>query len=134
MNKNDTDPEKIKAVLWHLVNDSGASANIFTTNRPQNSSLEDFVVVDVNGVIRDGFVDNGSSYKANCICMIQLFAKDINLNGTENMTKLSEMYEALMDILPYDAAPYRFTKKNQVGKRDSSGFHATLVNLDCSIY
>ena len=128
MNATDVDPVKIQNVLWYLVKDAEVSENIFVANRPADSELSDFVVVDVNGAIRD------LAGHARCTCLIQLFAKDIDLNGTENMTRLSEMYAALLSGLPYNAAPYTFTKRNQVGRRDSHGFHATLVNLDCLIY
>ncbi len=128
MNATDVDPVKIQTVLWYLAKDAEVSENVFVANRPQDSELEDFVVVDINGPIRD------LAGHARCTCLVQLFAKDIDLNGTENMTRLSEMYAALLDGLPYNAAPYTFTKRNQVGRRDSHGFHATLVNLDCLIY
>lgn len=127
MNALDVDPVKIQNALWWLVKDANVSENIFIGNRPESSYLDDFVVVDT-GSVRDlaGY--------ARSICLVQLFAKDINLNGTVNMTRLSEMYEALLSGLPYNAAPYTFSKRNQVGMRDSNGFHATLVNLDCLIY
>lgn len=127
MNATDVDPVKIQNALWYLISDAAVSDNIFVANRPQSSDLPDFVVVDT-GTVRD------LAGHARCICLVQLFAKDIDLNGTENMTRLSEMYTALLDGLPYNAAPYTFSKRNQVGKRDSNGFHATLVNLDCLIY
>lgn len=127
MNATDVDPVKIQNALWYLISDAAVSDNIFVANRPQSSELPDFVVVDT-GTVRD------LAGHARCICLVQLFAKDIDLNGTENMTRLSEMYAALLAGLPYNAAPYTFSKRNQVGKRDSNGFHATLVNLDCLIY
>lgn len=127
MNATDVDPVKIQNALWYLVKDAGVSANIFIGNRPESSSLPDFVVVNT-GTVRD------LAGHARSICLVQLFAKDIDLNGTENMARLSEMYSALLGGLPYNAAPYTFSKRNQVGKRDSGGFHATLVNLDCLIY
>lgn len=127
MNALDVDPVKIQNALWWLVKDANVSENIFIGNRPESSDLDDFVVVDT-GSVRD------LAGHARSICLVQLFAKDINLNGTVNMTRLSEMYEALLSGLPYNAAPYTFSKRNQVGRRDSNGFHATLVNLDCLIY
>lgn len=128
MTATDTDPIKIQTALWNLVKDADVSDNVFVSNRPASSDLDDFVVVDTNGLVNDG------AGHARCICLVQLFAKDIDFNGTENMTRLSEMYSALLDALPYNSAPYTFSKRNQVGKRDSNGFHATLVNLDCLIY
>jgi hypothetical protein len=128
MNATDVDPVKIQNALWYLVKDAEVSDNIFVGNRPASSELDDFVVVDLNGVVRD------LAGHARCTCLVQLFAKDIDQNGTENMTRLSEMYASLLGGLPYNAAPYTFSKKNQVGRRDSLGFHATLVNLDCLIY
>lgn len=127
MNATDVDPVKIQNALWWLIKDTGVSDNIFVGNRPQSSDLSDFVVVDT-GSVRD------LAGHARSICLVQLFAKDIDLNGTENMERLSEMYSTLLGGLPYNAAPYTFSKRNQVGKRDSGGFHATLVNLDCLIY
>ena len=124
----DADPVNIKLALWHLIKDAGVSNNIRTSNRPDSSKWNDFVVVDINGFVtdRDGY--------ARCVCLVQLFAKDIDQNGTENLEKLSSMYSTLVNSLPYNTAPYTFSKKNQVGSRDALGFHATLVNLDCLIY
>lgn len=128
MTATDTDPIKIQTALWNLVKDAGVSDKVFVSNRPASSDHDDFVIVDTNGIVRD------EAGYARCICLVQLFARDIDQNGTENMTKLSEMYSALLDALPYNKSPYTFSKRNQVGKRDSNGFHATLVNLDCLIY
>ena len=124
----DSDPEKVKTALWHLVDDAAVSANVFVSNRPVNSDLTDFVVVNINGAITD--YDGYSR----CICLVELFAKDIDKKGTPNMGKLTEMYEALLAALPYNVAPYTFDKKNQIGTRDIHGFHVTRINLDCLIY
>jgi len=125
-----SDPEKIKTALWNLIKnaDDEITANVFVTNRPVASNLTDFAVVDINGVVvdYDGY--------SRCVCMVQLFAKDIDTKGTSNMAKLSQMYDNLLKVLPYNVAPYTFDKKNQVGRRDIHGFHATMVNLDCLIY
>ena len=134
MTATDTDPVLIQTALWNFIDNAGVSSNIFVSNRPNTSRHDDFVVVDVNGMVTDKEVDNGTTYSARCVCLVQLFAKDIDQKGTENMAKLSEMYETLIDALPYNTAPYTFKKKNQVGRRDSLGYHATLVNLDCLIY
>jgi hypothetical protein len=128
MTATDTDPVLIQTALWNFIDTAGVSANIFVSNRPNASRHDDFVVVDINGVVTD------KAGHARCVCLVQLFAKDIDQKGTENMAKLSEMYETLIDALPYNTAPYTFRKKNQVGRRDSLGYHATLVNLDCLIY
>lgn len=127
MTATDADPIKVQTALWGMIDSLGVSANIFVVNRPDASKLDDFVVVDVNGAITDydGY--------ARCVCLVQLFAKDIDKKGTENMTKLTEMYEALLDGLPYVTGVYTFKKRNQVGRRDTLGFHATLINLDCLI-
>jgi len=122
-----SDPEKIKTALWTLLSGT-VSDNVFVSNRPATSDLLDFVVIDVNGAIvdYDGY--------GKCVCMVQLFAKDINYIGTPDMAKLTAMYDLLLTVLPYNIKPYTFSKKNQVGRRDSHGFHATLINLDCLIY
>jgi hypothetical protein len=123
-----TDPEKVKTALWNLIKNGSVSQNVFVSNRPAVSTNDDFVVVDVNGAITDfdGY--------ARCVCMVQLFARDIDNVGTANMVKLSSMYDTLISILPYNVKPYTFSKKNQVGRRDSLGFHATIINLECIIY
>ena len=134
----DSDPEKVKTALWSLVKNAlwrplstpkiEICENVFVTNRPMASDLTCFAVVGINGAITD--YDGYSR----CICLVQLFAKDLDTNGTENMSKLTDMYEALLTSLPYNTAPYTFSKKNQVGTRDVHGFHSTLLNLDCLIY
>lgn len=122
-----SDPEKIKTALWNLL--SGVvSDNIFISNRQANSDLSDFAVIGVNGAVTD--FDGYSR----CTCFVQLFAKDIDKIGTSDMTKLSSMYDALLSVLPSNKSPYTFSKGNQIGSRDSHGFHLTMVNLDCLIY
>lgn len=128
MTTTDTDPVLIQSALWNAIRDIGVSDNVFISNRPSASSVSDFVVIDINGYVVD------KAGHARCVCLVQLFAKDLDNKGTMNMSKLSEMYETLLDALPYNTSPYTFTKKNQVGKRDTLGYHATLVNLDCLIY
>jgi len=122
-----SDPEKIKTALWSLL--SGVvSDNVFISNRSSTSDNDDFVVVGVNGAVID--FDGYSR----CTCFVQLFARDINNTGTSDMVKLSSMYDSLLSVLPSNAKPYAFSKANQVGRRDSHGFHLTMINLDCLIY
>lgn len=134
MTQNNSDPVKILTALWTLLHTKGVSNNIYISNRPAASKHDDFVVISINGAVTDKTANGGMSLGAKCVCLVQLFAKDIDQKGTQNMTKLSTMYDALLTALPYNTAPYTFSKKNQVGQRDSLGFHATLVNLDCLIY
>jgi hypothetical protein len=128
MTATDTDPVLIQSALWSMISDIAVSDNVFVSNRPSNCTLTDFVVVDINGMVVD------KAGHARCVCLVQLFAKDLDQLGTEDMGKLSTMYSTLLGALPYNTSPYTFTKKNQVGRRDSLGYHATLVNLDCLIY
>jgi hypothetical protein len=132
-----TDPEKIKTALWgflhtafestkdELIDVSGTK--IFVSNRPAESSVSTFAIVDVNGSITDfdGY--------ARCVCLVQLFARDIDNKGTTDMVKLSQLYDTMVSALPYNDGSYTFSKKNQVGRRDVHGFHSTMVNLDCLI-
>jgi len=122
-----SDPEKIKTALWTLL--SGVvSDNVFVSNRPAKSANDDFVVVGVNGAVID--FDGYSR----CTCFAQLFARDIDNTGTSDMVKLSSMYDSLLSVLPSNEKPYTFSKANQVARRDSHGFHLTMINLDCLIY
>lgn len=133
-----SDPEKIKTALWNLVANAFAATEdevvdvsdckVFITNRPDSSEMAYFAVVDVNGSVvdYDGY--------SRCICIVQLFVRDIDMIGTPNMTGLSNLYDTLLAALPYNVAPYTFGKKNQIGRRDIHGFHVTMVNLDCLIY
>lgn len=133
-----SDPEKIKTALWTmLTNALSATAEaevdvsgckVFVTNRPDASAMDMFAVVDINGTVTD--YDGYSR----CVCMVQLFAMDIDKIGTPNMVVLSNLYDTLVSALPYNEAPYTFSKKNQIGRRDPHGFHVTMVNLDCLIY
>lgn len=128
MESTSADPNLILTALWTLLQSNGVSDNIFISNRPAVADHDDFVVIDINGMIRD------KAGHARCVCLVQLFARDIDAKGTLDMGKLSEMYSTLLDSLPYNTSPYTFSKKSQVGRRDALGFHATLVNLDCLIY
>lgn len=135
MQTTDADPNMILTALWNHISliktEEGETVfnNVFIGNRPTTSeAMNDFVVISTNGTVVD------KAGHARCVCMVQLFARDIDAKGTLNMGKLSDMFEALTDALPYNSKPYTFTKKNQVGIRDSLGFHATLINLDCLIY
>ena len=128
------DPNLILTALWNLIDgitddeDEKVFENIFISNRPAVADVDNFIVIDINGMILD------KAGHARCVCLVQLFAKDIDEKGTLDMTKLTEMYSALLGALPSNTSPYTFSKKNQVGRRDTLGFHATLVNLDCLIY
>jgi len=121
-------PDLILTALWNLLTTEGISDNIFISNRPAVADIDDFVVIDINGMVLD------KAGHARCVCLVQLFARDIDKKGTLNMTRLTEMYDALLGALPSNISPYTFDKKNQVGRRGTHGFHATLVNLDCLIY
>jgi len=133
-----SDPEKIKTALWTLLTNAFAATEdetvdvsdckVFITNRPDASAMDSFAVVDINGSIvdYDGY--------SRCVCIVQLFVKDIDKIGTPNMTGLSNLYDVLLTALPSNVAPYTFDKKNQIGRRDIHGFHVTMVNLDCLIY
>ena len=134
MQATNTDPNLILTALWTALSSTGISDNIFIGNRPSVADIDDFVVIDINGMVQDKQTDVGKAVSGKCVCLVQLFARDIDAKGTLNMTKLSAMYSALLDTLPYNTSPYTFSKKNQVGRRDTLGFHATLVNLDCLIY
>jgi hypothetical protein len=123
-----TDIEKIKTALWNIVTDANVSDNVFTSNRKSKSDLSDFVVVGINGSVNP--YDGG----ARCICFVSLFAKDIDNIGTEDMGRLTEMYDALILALPYNVKPYTFSYERQIGRRDSHGFHANIFNLECKIY
>jgi hypothetical protein len=122
------DPNLILTALWTLIKGVGVSDNIFISNRPSVADIDDFIVIDINGMVRD------NAGHARCVCLVQLFARDVDKKGTMDMTKLTEMYSTLLGVLPSNISPYTFDKKNQVGRRDIFGFHATLVNLDCLIY
>lgn len=122
-----SDPELIKTALWTLLN-GVVSDNVFISNRKSVSDLSDFAVVGVNGTVID------SDGYSRCTCFVQLFAKDIDNIGTSDMVKLSAMYDSLLTVLPSNEKPYTFSKRNQVGRRDSHGFHLTMINLDCLIY
>ena len=134
MQVTNTDPNLILTALWTALSSTGISDNFFIGNRPAVADIDDFVVIDINGMVQDKQTDAGKAVSGKCVCLVQLFARDIDAKGTLNMTKLSAMYSALLDTLPYNTSPYTFSKKNQVGRRDTLGFHATLVNLDCLIY
>ena len=123
-----TDIEKIKTALWQIVTDATVTDNVFTSNRKSKSDLSDFAVVGLNGsvVIYDG--------GASCTCFVALYAKDIDNIGTENMGGLTAMYDALVLAFPYNVKPYTFSLGNPFGRRDSHGFHSTIVNIECKIY
>jgi len=134
MEATNTDSNLILTALWTALNAAGVSSNIHISNRPAVADIDDFVVIDINGSINYDITDGRTLISGKCVCFVQLFARDIDAKGTLNMAKLSSMYSSLIGALPYNTSPYTFSIKNQVGRRDSLGFHAKLVNLDCLIY
>lgn len=140
MQQTNTDPNLILTALWTFLDgitddeDAKVFPSIYIDNRPAVSDNDSFVVININGLVQDKNLDVGAAYGGKCVCLVQLFARDIDAKGTLNMVQLSTMYSALTGNLPNNTSPYTFSKKNQVGRRDSLGFHATLVNLDCLIY
>lgn len=134
MNRIATDPERVKKALYDVLSATATaekpaiSANFFISNRPKSTvPLDSFVVLDVNGPVVDY-----ANY-ARCVCSVALFARDVDQSGTEDMTLLTAMYDALLKRVPADTGAYTFTKRNQAGKHDTLGFHCTVVNLDCLI-
>lgn len=140
MQQTNTDPNLILTALWTMldsivdIDDEKVFPVVNISNRPAVAASDSFVVIDINGMVLDKPTDSGNAIGGKCVVLVQLFAKDLDNKGTLDMVKLTAMYEALLGALPYNLAPYTFTKKNQVGRRDALGFHATLVNLDCLIY
>jgi len=134
------DPNLVLTALWTFLDGitDDEDAKVFPVvhigNRPAASDNDSFVVININGLVQDKTTDTRDSVGGRCVCLVQLFARDIDANGTLNMGQLSTMFNALVGALPYNTSPYTFSKKNQVGRRDVLGFHATLVNLDCLIY
>lgn len=133
-----SDPEKIKTALWTLLTNALSATDgeevdvsgckVFITNRTDASVNDMFAVVGINGTVTD--YDGYSR----CVCLVQLFARDIDEIGTSNMVVLSNLYDTLLAALPSNEVPYTFSKKNQIARRDPHGFHVTMVNLDCLIY
>jgi len=140
MQATNTDPNLILTALWTMldgivdINDEKVFPVVSISNRPAVADIDSFVVIDINGMVLDRNMDSGYAHNARCVCLVQLFARDLDAKGTLNMGQLTTMYSALLGALPYNTSPYTFSKKNQVGRRDALGFHATLVNLDCLIY
>lgn len=140
MQTTNADPNLILTALWTMldsvvdINDEKVFPVVNISNRPAVATHDSFVVIDINGMVLDRNTDSGNAIGGKCVCLVQLFARDLDAKGTLDMGTLTAMYEALLGALPYNSAPYTFTKKNQVGRRDALGYHATLVNLDCLIY
>jgi hypothetical protein len=140
MQQTNSDPNLILTALWTMLDSIVDEENekvfpvVSISNRPAVGTHDDFIVIDINGMVLDRNMDSGHAHNARCVVLVQLFARDLDAKGTLNMGKLTTMYKALIGALPYNSAPYTFSKKNQVGRRDTLGFHATLVNLDCLIY
>ena len=126
---NNSDARKIQMALWTHLKDSDVSAVIELDNRTEASDgVTDFVVIKTNG-----YVLNKAGH-GRCVVLVDMYAKDLDQKGTINLDKLTDMFDLLDGCLPYNTAPYTFSIKNQVGKRDTLGYHITSVNLDCLIY
>lgn len=140
MQETNADSNLILTALWTFLDGitDGDDEKVFPVvniaNRPAVATNDSFVVIDINGMISGRSTDGGNDCMARCVCLVQLFARDLDAKGTLDMVKLTSMHSALIGALPYNIAPYTFKKKNHVGRRDALGFHATLINLDCLIY
>jgi hypothetical protein len=129
MNPTDAHKYNILLALWNVLNTANVSENILIDNRRSASKLDSFVVIGINGRIRNMV---GHS---RCDCFVQLFARDVDLLGTPGMTKISELSSALLSSLPKDkqSGVYTFNMGDEIGKRDLLGFHSVIFNVRCLI-
>ncbi len=98
-------------------------------NRPSllESKVSDFIVVSVNGEI--------SSLKAtdrpilgNCSVLVQIWVKG-KKDGTKNAKVLSDTRRLIMGLFPTTVDEYSISYKNEIGSRDSLGFHSINLNF-----
>ena len=100
--KQNFDVGKIEKALALAVKEGNVSEKIFKGQRPNvEANMLDFVVVSV--VTR--VTDRGALGR--CTCRIELFAKNLS-NGEKNDTKLSILYEKLINIFPIQHSTYFF--------------------------
>lgn len=101
MNPN-FDIEKIEGVLANVVKTGNVSQKVFKGQRPNvDANMSDFAVVSVATRV----TDRGALGR--CTCRIELFAKNLS-NGEKNGTKLSLMYNKLIQIFPIQDNTYLF--------------------------
>lgn len=129
MNPSDAQKYKILLALWNILNTAGLSENILIDNRKSASKLDSFVVIGINGRIRNMV---GHS---RCNCFVQLFARDVDTVGTVNITTIDSLSDALHTALPPDSQSgvYTFNMGDEIGKRDLLGFHSVIYNVSCLI-
>ncbi len=96
------DIEKIENVLANAVKAGNISQKVFKGQRPNvDANMSDFIVVSVATRV----TDRGALGR--CTCRIELFAKNLS-NGEKNGTKLSLMYNKLIQIFPIQDNTYLF--------------------------
>jgi hypothetical protein len=129
MTDNDTLKNNILMALWNLLSEANLSETILIGNRRSSSKLSDFVVLSVNGRIRK------SMGYARCNLMVQLFAKDADNVGTENMTRITQMSEALLAAIPRNThrGVYTFNAGDEIGRRGTLGYHSVTFDVACLI-
>jgi hypothetical protein len=129
MNPTSAHKYNILTALWNVLSAANLSENILIDNRKSASKLDSFVVIGINGRIRNMV---GHS---RCDCFVQLFARDVDTVGTPGMTKISELSEGLLQALPKDtqSGVYTFNLGDEIGKRDLLGFHSVIFNVSCLI-
>lgn len=117
----------LESTVKALLRSAGVSASIYS-NRPKASERKsDFVVVSVNGRVRD------RAAFGECTVLIYLFARDAE--GFKNGPMLKKMYEAFRTGFPATDGRYTFdTTPVLLGDiADDYGFHSRIVEIHVNI-
>lgn len=112
--------------LWTIA--KGVSTKVYIDNRPKVlSAVSDYVVC---GIATDvsSLVDNTNGSIAGTNVFFELYAKDIDDNGTKNSKKLKELEDKLYEAIKLGLSGYylrhRGTRPNPY---TSDGFHSSLT-------
>jgi len=126
---SDAQKYNILLALWNVLDAANLSDNILIDNRKSASKLDSFVVIGINGRIR-----NQMGY-SRCNCFVQLFAKDVDTVGTVNITTIASMSTALQTAITKDkhSGAYTFNMGDEIGKRDFLGFHSVIYDVSCLV-
>jgi len=122
------DPSLIEYTIYNIVK-AVYTGKVTIGNRPSLSETElnDLIVVLTNGEIESIKATDRPIF-GNCSVMIQIWVKG-KKDGTKNAARLSELRTLIMGLFPTTINEYSISYKNEIGSRDSLGFHSINLNF-----
>lgn len=105
------------------------ATDIYLSSRPTTNPESEFIVISTPTPVVD------KTAYGTCLVSLDIYTKD-NASGIKDITKESEIFDKVMDLLPILGSAYSFDlSKLPVKDLGSDGmyFHVLRISLECMI-